>query len=44
MALADTHARRGKESLDPAIRRLMDAGLSVAVEPFDALPDGPSAL
>ncbi|WP_309083348.1 lipid kinase [Chelativorans sp.] len=37
--LVNTRARRGQESIGPIMARLQAGGLSVTVEPFDALPE-----
>lgn len=39
LLLINPKARRGRESIEPVIERLRDGGLSVSVEPFEALPE-----
>lgn len=39
LLLVNPKARRGQEAIDPVIDRLRDGGLSVTVEPFEALPE-----
>ncbi|WEX08788.1 lipid kinase [Chelativorans sp. AA-79] len=39
LLLINTKSRRGQEAIDPVIGRLERAGLSVTLEPFEALPE-----